>query len=54
MTKRITDAMVLDYILEAAESIIEDDMNESGEYTDEEFDELRERAFDMMYELRSN
>lgn len=34
------------YIAQSAESIIEDDMNESGDWTPEEHDDLVRRALD--------
>lgn len=37
--------MVKEYIAECAVSIIEDDMNESGDLTDEEHQELVDKAF---------
>lgn len=41
---KVTEAELMVYIAGCAESIIEDDMNESGEYTEEEHDDLVERA----------
>lgn len=52
MVNKITNEVVLRYIAECAESIIEDDFNESGEWTDEEHRELVERAFDWINENR--
>jgi hypothetical protein len=45
MTNKITDEMVREYVGECAISIIEDDMNESGDFTEEEHEELIRRAF---------
>lgn len=50
--REITDAVVLKYIAESAESIIEDDLNESGDWTDEEHKELVRRAFEWIGEHR--
>lgn len=54
MKARVTERDVHRYVAECAESIIEDDLNESGEYTDEAFEELRERAFDLMMQMSSD
>ncbi|MFL1444030.1 hypothetical protein [Nocardiopsis protaetiae] len=42
---RITDQVVMAYIAEHAESGIEDEFNEDGEWTTEEHRELKKRAF---------
>lgn len=43
MTKA-TNAELMAYIAQCAESIIEDDMNETGDWTQEEHDDLIARA----------
>jgi hypothetical protein len=48
----ITVNQVLIYIVEAAESIIEDDLNESEEWTDEEFAELQRLAFSVISQVK--
>lgn len=40
----ISQNEVMQYIAQCAESIIEDDMNEDGDYTEEEHEELVNRA----------
>lgn len=48
MTKA-THAELMAYIAECAESIIEDDMNESGDWTEEEHEDLVSRAMTWCY-----
>lgn len=48
----ITDEMVLKYIAESAESVIEDDLNEDGDLTKEEHKELVKRAFEWIGQHR--
>ena len=43
---KATEAELMAYIARCAESIIEDDMNESGDWTPEEHDDLISRALD--------
>lgn len=50
--ERITDQVVMAYIAESAESIIEDEFNEDGEWTDEEHAELKRRAFEWISQHR--
>lgn len=52
MVNRITDQEVLKYIAECAESIIEDDTNELGKWTDEEHRELVRRSFEWIDDHR--
>jgi hypothetical protein len=49
----IADEDVLAYIAKCAESVIEDDLNETGRWTDDEFDELRDRALGWCGEHRA-
>lgn len=46
----VTEAQVMAYIASSAESIIEDDLNESGDWTPEEHEELTTRAMKWCYE----
>lgn len=46
---KVTEAELMRYIAQCAESIIEDDMNESGDYTEEEHDDLTTRAMLWCY-----
>jgi hypothetical protein len=41
---KATQEQLMAYIAQCAESIIEDDMNESGDWTDKEHDDLVGRA----------
>lgn len=42
------------YVADAAESAIEDDLNEDGLWTDEQFEQLREVAFSIIRDLRQS
>jgi hypothetical protein len=48
----VSTAQVLHYIAECAESIIEDDLNESGTWTNEEFEELHKRSMELVNALQ--
>lgn len=48
----ITDEQVMEYIAGCAESVIEDDLNEDGEWTDEEHEELINRAMEWISDHR--
>lgn len=49
----VTTAEVLAYVAECAESIIEDDLNEAGDWTNEEFAELTSRAMTLVRNLQN-
>lgn len=46
---KATERELMSYIASCAESIIEDDMNESGEWTEAEHEDLVERALSWCY-----
>lgn len=46
----VTEAALMQYIAVCAESIIEDDMNESGDYTADEHRNLVSRALAWCYQ----
>ena len=47
---KATHEEMMAYIAQCAESIIEDDLNECGDWTDEEHDDLTDRAMTWCYE----
>lgn len=47
---KATESELMAYIASCAESIIEDDMNESGEWSDDEHIDLTRRAMNWCYE----
>lgn len=51
---KATQEQLMAYIAQCAESIIEDDTNESGDWTEEEHDDLTSRAMKWCYRQYSN
>lgn len=54
MKDRITEQDVHSYVAECAESIIEDDFDEGGLYTQEAFEEIQRRARRLMKQMHTH
>lgn len=48
----VTTEQVLAYVGSCAESMIEDDTDEDGTWTQDEFEELQERALKLVHRLQ--
>lgn len=53
MSSEATDQAVLSYLADRVEEAIEDDFNEDGVWTDEEFADLKRRAFEWVRRARA-
>lgn len=50
----VTDKDVRKYVANAAQYYMADDINEAGDYEDEEFEELQSRAKELIREIRNS